>query len=71
MKIDPNEPAFPVNGPNGDHPGMTVRALIAVKAMEGLLAADTDFVFKACHVADMAVKHADALIARLNEGERP
>lgn len=27
-------PAFPVNGPNGDHPGMSLREYFAAKAMQ-------------------------------------
>lgn len=30
-------PAFPVNGPNGDHPGMMLRDYFAAKAMQGFV----------------------------------
>ncbi len=39
MTIDDGGPAFPVNGPNGDHPGMSLRDWFAGMAMQGMYAA--------------------------------
>ena len=72
MKIDPDAPAFParIYDEAGRQllrtPGMTVRAELASRAMQGMLSnahviADLDV------VANHAVKAADALIERLNQ----
>lgn len=83
--IDPNKPAFPVNGQER-HPlvtGLTIRAHFAAMAMQGILAGDThegDFLdpdYKrtdgnnADVVAVRSVKWADALIAALNAEPKP
>jgi len=36
-KVNDCGPAFPVNGPNGDHPGMTLRDYFAAKAMQAII----------------------------------
>ena len=40
-------PAFPVNGPNGDHPGMELRDWFAGQAIAGLLANPNVIAFSA------------------------
>lgn len=41
-KVNDCGPAFPVNGPNGDHPGMTLRDYFAAKAMQAMLSCYKD-----------------------------
>ncbi len=61
-------PAFPVNGPNGDHPGMTIRDWFAGMALDGVV--------ERCHndtlnqgqrheemFAEKAYRIADAMLA--------
>lgn len=73
--INPNDPAFPtqlyneISGkPNGFREGLSIRAELAARAMQGLLAAwgqhdVTDFK----DIASDAVMCADALILELNK----
>lgn len=42
VKVNDGGPAFPVNGPNGDHPGMTLRDYFAAKAMQAMLSCYKD-----------------------------
>lgn len=72
-------PAFPVNGPNGDHPGMSLREWFAGQALAGLHSLSSDPVINAIGreakrlgeermsttFARMAVEAADATIAEL------
>lgn len=37
---DDGGPAYPVNGPSGEHPGMSLRDRFAIAALQGMLAAD-------------------------------
>lgn len=62
MKTDPNEPAFSALGD-----GLTKREYFAALAMQGLASHLPDSDIE--HYANEAVLGADALIAKLNEGE--
>jgi hypothetical protein len=43
--INDGGPAYPVSGPNGDHPGMSLRDYFAAKAMPAIMmAADQAFI---------------------------
>uniref|UniRef100_A0A832H7Z3 Uncharacterized protein n=1 Tax=Oscillatoriales cyanobacterium SpSt-402 TaxID=2282168 RepID=A0A832H7Z3_9CYAN len=58
--------------PIASHPGLTTRELFAAMAMQGILAADMDWVDPEDRAvqtltAKQAVSYADALIAALNE----
>jgi hypothetical protein len=62
-------PAFPTKDQTGGRwSGLTVRELFAAMAMAGLLANPSER-WQVAIVANIAVNHADALIAALNEGE--
>lgn len=63
--IDPNHSAFPLpEGARSDgRQGLTIRAELAARAMEGLLAGDRVILSS---TAEEAVNQADALIAALN-----
>ena len=67
MKIDPNAPAFPVTPTDRagqcapTECGLTIRAEIAARVLP-LLVVSYSYEL----AADMAVRHADALIAALN-----
>jgi hypothetical protein len=65
--IDPNYPAFPVSGPNGESPGMSLREYFAAKAMQGLLSASYTEDWSYSRTAEDAVTAADALISELNK----
>lgn len=86
MKINPNDPAFPdpIRGgeygyhnqsPRREPMGLTIRAELAARAMQGLLSAssirvETGRALEAedvWHIAKEAVMCADALIAELNK----
>jgi hypothetical protein len=65
-------PAFPSpayaysNGEiNPGEGGMTLRQYAAIKAMQGFIASDTDYVMSAKGIAKFSVEHADALLAEL------
>jgi hypothetical protein len=65
-------PAFPFPAytyPNGEinpgEGGMTLRQYAAIKAMQGFIASDTDYVMTAQGIAKLSVDHADALLAAL------
>jgi hypothetical protein len=45
--------------------GLTKREYFAAMAMQGLLAADTDFLMKMEDTVRCAISHADALLAEL------
>ncbi len=79
MKTDPNAPARPIrtfsqNQSTGEgtiyeyaETGLTIRAELAARAMEGWLASFQD---SKCHfeqLAEFSVRCADALIAELNK----
>ena len=76
MKIDPNQPAYPLhpkilNPCSSSHQiekakGMSIRAEIASRAMEGMLA-NSSYDSSYEHIAKGAVIAADALIAELNK----
>lgn len=55
-------PAFPVNGPNGDHPGMSLRDYFSAKAMQGILA-DHEVTSQWPVIAKCAYAMADAMLA--------
>jgi hypothetical protein len=63
-----NPPAFPTNqyangiSPSGFDTGMTLRDYFAAKAMQGLLAADTNFNSIEFDVAKAAYHQADAML---------
>jgi hypothetical protein len=56
-KLDPDAPADTLD----------IRGFIAAAALQGLLAADSEFALTFDIAAADAVSHADALIARLNK----
>lgn len=71
-KINDGGPAFPVNGPNGNHPGMSLRDWFAGLAMAAIIAkrppitdregnAKGDAVIRASAVG--AYDYADAMLA--------
>ena len=64
MTKDTSGPAFPVTDPCHDK-GLSIRQYAAIKAMQGLLAAVGGNA--AQHVAEQAVKAADALLAELEK----
>jgi hypothetical protein len=45
-----------------DQNGMTLRDYFAAKAMQGLLAADTQFTMYSAQIAEIAYKQADAML---------
>lgn len=82
--INPNDPAFPDpsraapstfshQAPLDQPSGMTIRAEIASRCMNGLIGyfqdqrAGDSAMTRAEYVAQLAVEYADALIARLNQ----
>lgn len=65
MKINPDDPAFPL--PSFGEPGLTIRAELAARAMQGLLASREGSSLDYEQVASEAVRCADALIAELNK----
>jgi hypothetical protein len=65
--MDGDESAYPLQIINDDFdPGMTKRELLAAMAMQGLL---TNAGLVDCYekIANLAVNHADALIAELSK----
>lgn len=72
MSIDPNAPVFPSHGTMGEvcHKGMTIRAEIAARAMQGMLS-NSDNNRSPGVLAIWAMKYADALIAELNKESQP
>ena len=75
-----NEPAFPVEYGEGclmlkagERPrGLSKREYFAAKAMQGILAATVHapYVVAGPHIPQLAVQHADALLAELAKGEK-
>lgn len=66
MTINPNDPAMPHE--DLFH-GLTIRAYIAARAMQGMLSAREDRSYKRSYdaVAEASVLIADALIKQLNK----
>jgi hypothetical protein len=64
MIKDTSGPAFPFidSAPPLEHSGMTLRDYFAAKAMQGLVAADTQFTIGYVGLAEMAFKQADAML---------
>ncbi len=61
-----NQPIYPINEDDKViNLGLTKREYFAIKAMQGLLAADKDFLMKMEYTVRCAVSHADALLAEL------
>ena len=67
-----NQPAFPMpahTDQNGTRVpmagGMTLRQYAAIKAMQGVIASDTDYTMSSKSIAIISVEHADALLAEL------
>jgi hypothetical protein len=61
-----DQPIYPINEDDKvGCLGLTKREYFAIKAMQGLLAADTDFLMKMEDTVRCAVSHADALFAQL------
>lgn len=78
--IDPNEPAFPggisaTAKATDDAPptqaGISIRAYLAAKAMQGILAGEGGNDIKTKLLASWSVECADALIAELNKEATP
>lgn len=78
MKIDPNSPAFPRTGNEHICPqdGLPIRAHFALELMKGMVAStprislclkELDGGSTANYISQLAVEHADALIAALNK----
>ena len=59
----PNDPVQPLVMENTYIPGMTIRELFTIRAMQGILANPETTII----TADMAIKIADDLIKELNE----
>ncbi|NJO73319.1 MAG: hypothetical protein HC833_05840 [Leptolyngbyaceae cyanobacterium RM1_406_9] len=71
-RTDSHDPAFPlfcqhIEPSSVAFYGLTKREYFAAMAMQGLIAADTDFEKTALEVSRWAVSQADSLIERLNE----
>lgn len=64
---DPQQPVFPTDYNAPGVPGLTKREYFACAAMQGLLAADSEYDQGAAEIATWAVKQSDALIAELNK----
>lgn len=65
--LDYDEPAYPVKAPlTCDYLGLTIRAELAARAMQGLLCGGRLDNLPEI-LADRAVRYADALIAELNK----
>lgn len=60
-KHEQGGPAFPTNE-GYTYDGMTLRDYIAVKAMQGMLAADTEWTMNAGLIAEHAYEQADAML---------
>lgn len=70
MTTDPHAPAFPSSATTENShssTGLSVRAYIATRAMERLLALSTDAQWSYPLLAKRSVSIADALIAELNK----
>lgn len=65
MSKDTSVPAFPTTAIYDSEKGLSIRQYAAIKAMQGLLAAVGSGA--AQHVAEQAVKAADALLAELEK----
>lgn len=67
--INPKAPAYPRIDTTINEPGMDIRTKIAAMAMQGLLsrAQISTVIFNHEETANLAVKHADALIKELNK----
>jgi hypothetical protein len=71
-QLDPNQPAFP-SGPGT--PGMSLRAYLAARALQGILAgphltsSDSLMATTSSAPTEVAVRYADELIAELNRTE--
>ena len=67
MKTETGGPAFPTH-PNGAliHDGMTLRDYFAAKAMQGILASNTEHEHEDAHIfdaiAEASYKQADAML---------
>lgn len=64
MKTKPDDSAYPLQG---FELGLTKREAFAMAAMQGLLASPSFWSESEFRTSGYAVKHADALIAALNE----
>ena len=69
MNIDPNAPAFPVDGEklHPDWRGLTIRAEIASRIMAGYRASDTAGAMDREYAVTNSIADADALIKALNK----
>ena len=57
------------DGQRRQHFGLSVRDYIAIQAMQGLLAGDTDCLLEPSEVARFAYEQADLMIAASQKGE--
>lgn len=70
MRVHPDQPAFPVVGVvDREAGGLTKREHFAALAMQAIASRDDDLY--ATDIAQLAVMHADRLIAALNEERTP
>jgi hypothetical protein len=61
-----DQPIYPINEDDKvGCLGLTKREYFAAMAMQGLLAADTDFMMKMEYTVECAVSHADALLKEI------
>lgn len=67
MKIDPNEPAMPQMGEVTNYTGLTIRAEIASRCLQGILSKSHDFAWAYEESAQLSIKFADALISELSK----
>ena len=70
MSINDGGPAFPVNGPNGDHPGMSLRDWFAGQVLNGVVSAfdqRPDAYFDDQRAARLAYQTADAMLKAREE----
>ena len=66
--VDPHDELRP-DGQRRQHFGLSVRDYIAIQAMQGLLAGDTDCLLEPSEVARFAYEQADLMIAASQKGE--
>lgn len=64
MKLDPNAPAYPTDEFTQASPGLTIRAELAARAMQALIAAH--YPIDVASTYTKAMECADNLIAELN-----
>jgi len=68
MKINPNDPAMPIQAPCITKGGLSIRAELAARAMQALISSGD--MQDAINIAKDAISYADILITELNKTEK-